>query len=89
MWLQWSARKKDGVREEVARGHIILGFVSPASDLGFSSEGSDKGSEVSEERGDKILKASLAPVLRVDHRGQRKQQGDLVNNCHKYAGLCG
>lgn len=46
--------RKDEVRQEVARGHIILGFLGQPGDFGFSSEGIEKGSEVSEERSDKI-----------------------------------
>lgn len=46
--------RKDEVRQEVARGHLILGFLGQPSDFGFSSEGIEKGSEVSEERSDKI-----------------------------------
>lgn len=46
--------RKDEVRQEVARGHIILGFLGQPSVFGFSSEGNEKVSEDSEERSDKI-----------------------------------
>lgn len=68
--------RKDEVRQEVARGHIILGFLGQPGDFGFSSEGIEKGSEVSEERSDKIwfslLKISLVAV--VGGRPQRTKE---------------